>query len=113
MNIKIKTGLTVYPKDCVFDDLHPKHQIEKIRQLVEMKEDFELSTNSDFIIRELNYLIMKNIILPSNVIALEDGKRLEVNVFGFESKSIDDVIDEQNVRMEELYYKLKYGNDEV
>jgi len=46
MKIKIYTGLTVKPKKCLFDDLHPKFQIFNFRQLVEQSLDFELTTNS-------------------------------------------------------------------
>jgi hypothetical protein len=110
MKIKIYTGVTVEPKECIFDDLHPKHQIERFVQLVEQGEDFELTTNSDFIIRELNYFITEGLLKKEDIEFFEDGVQLEGDDGGYECVSIDEVIEEQNKRCEESYYKIKYGD---
>ena len=108
MKIRIYTGVTVAPKDCLFDDLHPKFQILNFRHLVEQGLDFELATNSDFIIRELNCFIMDDIINVEDVKFFEDSLKLEHKLEGFSVKSIDDVIEEQNKRINGLYYTLKF-----
>ena len=110
MKIKIYTGVTAEPKKCLFDDLHPKFQIFNFRQLIEQGEDFKLTTNSDFIIRELNYFITEGIIKTEDVEFFEDEIKIEASDSGFESISIDAVIEEQNIRCEESYYNMKYGN---
>jgi hypothetical protein len=112
MKIKINTGVTVKPEDCVVDQLHPKHQIDTIRLWVNMKNDFELTTNSDFIIRELNCFIMDGTLSLEEVEVFEDSFKLEGDLAGFSIKSLDDVIEEQNTRSNELYYSLKYRNYE-
>lgn len=93
MKIKIYTGVTAEPKKCLFDDLHPKFQIFNFRQLVEQGLDFELTTNSDFIIRELNCFIMDGTLDIKNVKVFEDGFKLEGDLSGFSIKSIDDIIE--------------------
>ncbi len=109
MKIKIYTGITVEPKECLFDDLHPKFQIFNFRQLVEQGLDFELTTNSDFIIRELNYFITEDILKIEDVDFFEDGFKVEGDIGGFGCSSIDEVIEKQNKRCDESYYKKKYG----
>lgn len=111
MKVKIYTGLSVNPESCVVDQLHPKYQIETIRLWVGMRDDFELFTNSDFIIRELNCLIMEGILSLDDIEVYEDDTKLVGDFAGFAIKSMDDVIDEQNERSETLYYKLKYGEE--
>lgn len=110
MKIKIYTGITINPGDCVLDILHPKYQIEYITMWFNLREDFELHTNSDFIIRELNYFITEGIIKTEDVEFFEDGVKIGASDSGFESISIDAVIEEQNIRCEESYYNMKYGN---
>ena len=110
MKIKIYTGLTIDPEQCVLDCLHPKHQLETIKLWIDLKESFELFTNSDFIIRELNYFITDGKLKVEDVEFYEDGALVEGNEAGFECKSIDEVIEEQNIRCEESYYRVKYGN---
>lgn len=110
MKIKIYTGITINPDDCVLDILHPKYQIEHITMWFNLREDFELHTNSDFIIRELNYFITEGIIKTEDVEFFEDGVKIGASDSGFESISIDVVIEEQNIRCEESYYNMKYGN---
>ena len=97
-----------------------------------------ISTHSDYIIRELNNLIMlsavsKNLhdqiqtwgytedmkIKPQEVGAYlfnyGEGEKMvnvtsiEVNDYGFEVETIDDSISKQNEVSETLYYDLKYG----
>ena len=112
MKIKIYTGVTAEPKKCLFDDLHPKFQIFNFRQLVEQGLDFELTTNSDFIVRELNYFITEDILKIEDVDFFEDGFKVEGDIGGFEIKSVDDIIEEQNIRCEESYYKKKYADEQ-
>lgn len=112
MKIKIYTGVTVEPEDCVVDQLHPKYQIDTIRLWVNMKDNFELTTNSDFIIRELNYFITEGLLKKEDIEFFEDGVQLEGDDGGYECVSIDEVIEEQNRRCEESYYKKKYGNEQ-
>ena len=110
MKIKIYTGLTVDTNSCVLDYLHPKYQLENIRLWLELKESFELHTNSDFIIREINYFITEGKLEVEDVEFYEDDVLVEGDESGFESKSIDEVIEEQNIRCEESYYKRIYGD---
>lgn len=110
MKIIINTGLTINPNDCTLDNLHPKHQIERIRQLIEQSADFILDTNSDYIIREINIMIMEKIIDCENISVFLDGSKLEGDEFGYTIDSIDDVIDEQHERSSNIYYRLKYEN---
>jgi hypothetical protein len=110
MKIKIYTGVTVEPEKCVLDNLHPKHQIEHIKLWVNLKAEFKLTTNSDFIIRELNYFITEGLLKKEDIEFFEDGVQLEGDDGGYECVSIDEVIEEQNKRCEESYYKMKYGD---
>ena len=112
MQIKIYTGLSIEPEDCVVDQLHPKYQIETIRLWVNLKDGFELHTNSDYIMREINIMIMEGIIKLEDIEVFEDGKLLVGETTGFTVESIDEVIDEQNLRNEELFYKITYGDEE-
>ena len=111
MKIKIYTGVTAEPKKCLFDDLHPKFQIFNFRQLIGQGSSFELTTNSDFIIRELNYLITEGVLKIEDIDFFEDGIKIEGDCSGFECLSISEVIEEQNNRCESSYYKMKYGNE--
>ena len=110
MKITINTGLTINPNDCIFDNLHPKYQIDKVRQLVNKNTDFILNTNSDYIIREINIMIMEKIIDYKNVFVFEDSVKIKSDKFGFSVISIDTVIDEQHERSSNIFYKLKYEN---
>ena len=111
MKIKIYTGVTVEAKKCVLDNAHPKFQIFDFKELVEQGVDFELSTNSDFIIRELNCYIMDGILKVENIEVFEDGIQLQSDIHGFDCKSIDDIIEEQSNRMNSLYYNLRFGHE--
>ena len=108
MKIKIYTGITVEPKKCLFDGLHPKFQIINFSQLVKQGEDFILHTNSDFIIRELNCFIMDGTLSTHNVKLFENDEPINGDSTGFEVQSLDDVIQDQNARSNDLYYALKY-----
>lgn len=96
---------------------HPKEQIEWVNRFIS-SEDFPdmdrvIGTFSDYIIREINYLIMIGKLSPDKVIAIdENGYRLKVDEIGFEVPSIDETIDNQNDRVEEAYYNLKYPDNE-
>jgi hypothetical protein len=79
MKIIIYTGITTEPKKCLFDDLHPKFQIFNFRQLVEQGSNFKLTTNSDFIIRELNYLITEGVLKIEDIDFFEDNIKIWEN----------------------------------
>lgn len=151
--VKTLSSLTFYlrhlakPNDLVIIDepelnLHPDSQIALARLFARMiHSDLRLliSTHSDYIIRELNNLIMisspkvnvKEVAIkcgynpdveslsPSDVGAylFQKGddhmvtvKELAVEEDGFEVETIDNVIAQLNKQSEELYMHLKYGN---
>lgn len=123
-------------------NLHPDNQIVLTRILARLiNAGFRLliSTHSDYIIREMNNLIM----LSSNKQGIDDLRKkfkyqdsemidsnevsayyfdfktkttvgikpLAVSKYGFEVPSIDKTIDELNSTSEELYYAIKYSED--
>lgn len=135
--------------DMIFIDepeinCHPDAQIMMTRifgKMVRAGLRLIISTHSDYIIRELNNLIMLSelpdnmneklqkwgytkdmCITPQEVGAYlfnyDNGETMvnmipiEVNKYGFEVKTIDDTISSLNKASEELYYSLKYGGDE-
>ncbi len=151
--VKTLSNLTFYLKHIAkFNDLiiidepelnlHPNNQILLTRVFARLiNKGFRLliSTHSDYILRELNNLIMlsensKSIettakefgytkdekINSSDVGAyLFKFKKQKVNVIeltvnqdGFDVETIDEVIDKLNQRSQELYYYLKEGKDE-
>ena len=116
-------------------NLHPDSQILLAKVFgIMINSGFKLiiNTHSDYIIREINNLIMldkykdkkllkqynyseKEIINPSNTSAYlfnpisNNGveiEYLEVSEDGFEVETIDSVINDLNIRSQELYYKL-------
>lgn len=115
-------------------NLHPDYQVIVARLLAKIvHKGFKLmiSTHSDYIIRELNNLIMLSkkterteellkkygytedeLLLPSQVgvYMFDYGKRiaksLEVDSTGFEVKTIDAVIHHQNETTQEIYFSL-------
>lgn len=151
--VKTLASLIIYLKyravknDLVIIDepelnLHPDNQIRLTRIIARLINNglrFVISTHSDYIIRELNNLIMiasedKDI----QSIAKEQGykeeeylkkeevgaymfnykndkaKQVEVKVikidrFGFDVSTLDQTIEDLNKRSDELYYTLKYG----
>ena len=123
-------------------NLHPDNQIIIARIFARLiNEGFRLliSTHSDYIVRELNNLIMlssdrpevntlreKFKYLSSEKIASEDVnayyfdfrtkttvgvKQLPVSEFGFEVPSIDNTIDRLNNASEELFYAIKFSDN--
>lgn len=125
-------------------NLHPNNQIILTRifaRLVNAGFRLLISTHSDYIIRELNNLIMLSSnndevstirkrfnYLPSENIPYEEVnayyfdfrtkttvgvKPLPVNQYGFEVPSIDDTLDKLNSTSEELYYAIKYPTSNV
>lgn len=122
-------------------NLHPDNQIIVARVFAQlMNKGFRLlvSTHSDYIVRELNNLIMLGQTNPESGIAERLGYRpderispddvnayyftyktktsvearhLPMTKFGIEIPSIDTTIDSLNNRSEELYYAVKYHND--
>lgn len=124
-------------------NLHPDSQIILVKILAKLMNKglrVLISTHSDYIIRELNNLIMVSSIrekgktLPEgyifdNDILLKkedvgvyyfsyikkrkvDVKSVAVDDNGFDVESINDAIEKQNEESEELYYKLKYSNND-
>lgn len=122
-------------------NLHPNNQVYLTRIFAKLiNKGFRLliSTHSDYIIRELNNLIMassKNegvrevaeklgytneLMLDKNLVSAylfnykNDSARnvtikpIEVNEEGFDVETIDNTIDELNEKSEELFYAVKY-----
>lgn len=152
--VKTLAGLVIYLKhtaqnnDLVIIDepelnLHPDNQIKLTRilsQLINKGLNLVVSTHSDYILREINNLIM----LSSKDKEIEDIKKeydfkddefinkddinvhyfhyrlktqadvdlIPVSEFGFEIPSIDNEIEKQNKLTDDLYYSLKFGNKE-
>jgi predicted ATPase len=125
-------------------NLHPRHQITLARifaQLIQKGLRLLISTHSDYILRELNNLIMlgqdneavrakaktlgyeeNEYIQPSDigVYVFEykeptdekvSVKALEIDAYGFDVESIDNATTAQNHNAETLYYALKYGEE--
>jgi hypothetical protein len=134
--------------DMIFIDepevnCHPDAQILMARifgKMVNAGIRLLISTHSDYIIREINNLIMlsaapkemtkqlqewgykEDMALRPQVVGAYlfkygngenrvDVTPIEVNDSGFEVKTIDESISKQNEISETLYYELKYGND--
>ena len=124
-------------------NLHPDNQILLARifaRMVNAGLHLLIATHSDYIIRELNNLMMYNMVSDTVKSRLSDlgyrremgldktsvvaylffrGKDEKVNVdelpiseSGFEVSTIDNTISRLNKASEELYYSLRYGNDE-
>lgn len=157
--VKSLSSLVVYlkhiaePNDLIIIDepeinLHPDNQIiltRLISKLINKGFRFLISTHSDYIIRELNNLVM----LSNGDYIVEEKaeelgykayefinkedidvhyfnypnnkqrgnkqvivQKLEVTDTGFEVPSIDDIMKKQNEVAEELFYQLKYSDDE-
>lgn len=154
--IKTMASLVVYLKhiakknDLIIIDepeinLHPNNQLVLTRIFARlMNHGFRLlvSTHSDYIIREINNLVMISHTDNLEVKSLAQAKKYEddefikkedlsvlvfdyknkssklvevvqqpVDDFGFDIKSIDAVIEEQTDFTEQLYYALKYPQD--
>lgn len=92
-------------------NLHPKEQIKWVKNLVNsdyVKNNNKLTiiikTYSDFIIRELNYYIMKKIIDYNKISVVDSGIIKNSDILGIKTDSIDIIIDEQNDKLENIYY---------
>lgn len=151
--IKTLSSLDVYLKHMSSEDdliiidepeinLHPDNQILVARMLVRLMNSgyrILLSTHSDYIIREVNNMVMakalqqkdprenirknygyldKELLNSSDVDAYyfnpkKEGwvevEKLEVNDYGFDVKSINEAIDTQNSITNDLYDRLTYG----
>ncbi|WP_158537843.1 AAA family ATPase [Flavobacterium sp. AG291] len=156
--IKSLSSLVVYlkhiaqPNDLIIIDepeinLHPDNQIILTRLFARLiNNGFRLliSTHSDYVVRELNNLIMlseKNTEIEklrtkfhydnSETLTKQDIdvhyfnypkkmrgnkqviiQKIEITDSGFEIPSVDAVINKQNEIAEELYYALKFGNED-
>ncbi|WP_298782649.1 AAA family ATPase [uncultured Polaribacter sp.] len=152
--VKTLAGLVIYLKhtalknDLVIIDepelnLHPDNQIKLTRiiaQLINKGLNFVISTHSDYILREINNLIMlssndENIKSIREEHHFKDGEYInqkDINVhyfyyklktqasvdlipvteYGFEIPSIDAEIEKQNNLTNDLFYTLKYGTKE-
>jgi predicted ATPase len=150
--VKTLAGLVIYLKhtaqknDLVIIDepelnLHPDNQIKLTRilsRLVNKGLNLVISTHSDYILREINNLIMlsntseeiNNIRLKNNfkedeLLYKEDlgvyyfhyklknqasVSLIDINEFGFEIPSINEEINKQNSLNNDLFYTLKYGS---
>jgi predicted ATPase len=126
-------------------NLHPNNQITLTRvfaKLVNRGFRVLISTHSDYVIRELNNLIMSSsqkndTKILSNSLGYSDDLSLSptdvnaylfdyknessrnvtvspivVDEFGFDVKTIDETVDKLNSISEELYYSIKYGKSE-
>lgn len=151
--VKTLSGLVFYLKhlakkgDLIIIDepelnLHPDQQVKLVRVFAKMINKgfrFLISTHSDYIIKEINNLIMlsddsesvKNLMEQLRYTEDEKIKSSEVNAYyfnynnkdnvivesqnvdkyGFEAPSIDAVINKINGTAEELYYAVKYPED--
>jgi predicted ATP-dependent endonuclease of OLD family len=150
--VKMLASLIIYLKhiavenDLIIIDepelnLHPSNQIlltQIFAKLINKGLRLIISTHSDYIIREINNLLMlgaqtdnmnsiaadygytKDQFIKQNDIAVYffdyvknskkiDVKPIAVSQTGFSVKSIDDTIDRQNQISEDLFYTLKYG----
>jgi predicted ATPase len=152
--VKTLAGLVIYLKhtaqknDLVIIDepelnLHPDNQIKITRilaQLINKGLNLVVSTHSDYILREINNLIMlsskdkdiQSIKKDYNFMEDEFINKDDINVhyfhyrlksqadvdfipvsdFGFEIPSIDNEIEKQNKLTDDLYYSLRFGNKE-
>jgi predicted ATPase len=152
--VKTLAGLVIYLKhtalknDLVIIDepelnLHPDNQIKITRiiaQLINKGLNFVISTHSDYILREINNLIMlssndNNIKSIRKEHHFKDGEYInkqDINVhyfyyklktqasvdlipvteYGFDIPSIDAEIEKQNNLTNDLFYTLKYGTKE-
>lgn len=123
-------------------NLHPDSQrvlVHILSKLINAGLRLLISTHSDYIIREINNLIMANEVMkrgadiskygynPCTLISKEDVNvyffkhrskkyvgvnNIEVSEYGFSVNSIDETIEYQNHIAEELFYSLKYPEDE-
>ena len=123
-------------------NLHPDSQIILVHilgKLINSGLRLLISTHSDYIIRELNNLIMAakindkefvndTIGYPSDILINPQDvgayffkyrtqrkvsvSSLPVSEYGISIASIDTVIQEQNERADQLFFKLKYPEDE-
>jgi predicted ATP-dependent endonuclease of OLD family len=151
--VKTLAGLVIYLKhsaqknDLVIIDepelnLHPDNQIKLTRifaRLINKGLNLMVSTHSDYILRELNNLIMlssKDEFVTKlkvkygfkedeficqndiNVHYFHYKLKTQANVdeipvtdIGFDIPSIDDVIEKQNILTDELYYTLRFGQE--
>ncbi len=123
-------------------NLHPDNQIILARIFARMINHglrLLISTHSDYMIREINNLIMLSsnkeeirklstelgykkdeYILPGDINAYlfnyktktkVEVKQIPLTVGGFDVETIDRTINDLNARSEELYYTLTYGNE--
>ena len=152
--VKTLAGLVIYLKhsaqknDLIIIDepelnLHPDNQIKLTRifaQLINKGLNLVISTHSDYILREINNLIMlssndENIVkikeerqfksdefinqqdIDVHYFSYKTKKQSNVDIipvreYGFEIPSIDEEIEKQNDLTNDLYYTLKYGSNE-
>jgi len=151
--VKTLASLVIYlkyiaiPNDLIIIDepelnLHPENQIKLTRvfaKLINIGLRLIISTHSDYIIRELNNLVMLSNKSPeisdlANKLQYSESEKIHLNDIsvymfkfkykkdiqvivneikveetGFEVSTFDNTIDELNKKSEELYYTIKYG----
>lgn len=101
---------------CIYQfpetELHPKNQIKwidsKLKEILNYSGIVVIQTYSDYIIREINYYIMKKDINYKDVYVLDNDTEYKSDEYGIEIPSIDNVIENQNGRIDNAYYDLKY-----
>lgn len=96
---------------------HPKEQIEWVKSFLSSENfpesDRVIETYSDYIIREINVMILKGEIDYRSIKVVDQDKNYKsiVTEYGIEVDSIDDIIEDQNSRLENAYYDKKYGSE--
>ena len=154
--VKTLSSLVIYLKYIATNDeliiidepelnLHPNNQVILTRifaKLVNRGFRMLISTHSDYIIRELNNLIMSSspkdgipklstklgysddLKLPPSIVNAYlfyyknpnsrnvTVSEIEVDEFGFDVKTIDETVEELNIISEEFFYTIKYGKSQ-
>lgn len=77
------------------------------------ESDRVIETYSDYIIREINVMILEGKLdyKSIRVVDQDDNYKGIVTEYGIEVDSIDDIIEDQNSRLENAYYDKKYGSE--
>lgn len=84
-------------------------------QNVELKADDVIVTTNDYVIKEINVKIMRGDIKAKDIEAISKwDKKVEVDAFfGIELKSIDAIIDRQNLICKELMWSNEEDQDNI
>lgn len=96
---------------------HPKEQIEWVKSFLSSENfpesDRVIETYSDYVIREINVMILKGEIDYRSIKVVDQDKNYKsiVTEYGIEVDSVDDIIEDQNSRLENAYYDKKYESE--